>query len=326
MCCLENIIRINLPSFYFEDTKPSSFKSSSNAPKLLHQVRNSEIEAVKIESLPENEPAVNLAQIEPSPIFKKEVFENTTNRRESTDNDDSYSDRMSKNSSSPPKTTDCSSTPNSPERAISAVPKNDENSQGENFEIEEDVLPKDDADFFYKTPRKQKFEYNKRKDVILKTILRKCRRVLQDEFNDLTDYFTNRKMQGHQFYKDCVMKFFGTIEVKPEQLDLVFYLAAILYPQEMSRGVDCFFDCDKKERVKQRKFYRAKIQKVHDVLYRYSHERMDYFVNVPELSYIFCLFYKKEQQEPTEDKYFMNGATEIFERCRSTLEQIGVAI
>jgi hypothetical protein len=290
------------------------------------RVQNSEIEAVKIESLPDSEPAVKYAEIGHQTVFKKEASERTTNLRESTDNDDSYSERLSKHSSSPPKTADCSSSPSSFDRVIPAVSKKQDSNNEENFENEEDMLSKDDAEFLYKTPRKQKFEYNKRKDVILKTILRKCRRVMQDEFNDMTDYFENRKMQGHQFYKECVMKFFGSIEVKPQQLDLVFYLAAILYPQEMSRGVDCFFESDKKERVKQRKFYRAKIQKVHDVLYRYSHERMDYFVKVPELSYIFCLFYKKEQEDSTEDRYFMNGATEIFKRCKSTLKQVGVEI
>lgn len=156
----------------------------------------------------------------------------------------------------------------------------------------EEVRNEDDPDFCYTAPRKQKFEYNKRKDVILKTILRKCRRVLQDEFNELTQYYQHKKLQGHQFLKDCVTKYFDFLQDKPQQLDLSFYIGAMLYPQEMSRGVDCFFDCDKKDRVKQRKLFRAKIQKVHDVLYRYSHEKMEYFINVPELSYLYTLFYK----------------------------------
>ena len=139
----------------------------------------------------------------------------------------------------------------------------------------------DDPDFLYKMP-KQKFEYNKRKDVIFKTILRKCRRSLQDKFNDLTGYFGN-KMLGPQFLKDSILAFHNSINSIPSKLDLIFYLGALLYPQEMSRGVDCFFESDKKDRVKLRKVYRAKIQKVHDVLYRYSHEKMDYFIKVPEL-------------------------------------------
>lgn len=190
----------------------------------------------------------------------------------------------------------------------------------------EDAKKEEDPDFCYKAPRKQKFEYNKRKDVILKTILRKCRRSLQDEFNEYTGYFSNRKMQGHQFLKDCIQKFYDSLPEKPESLDLLFYLGAMLYPQEMSRGVDCFFECEQDQKVKQRKFFRGKIQKVHDVLYRYSHEKMDYFVNVPELSYLYSLFFKKADAHQDEDQYYMNGATEIFERCKDTLINSGVSV
>lgn len=197
----------------------------------------------------------------------------------------------------------------------------------ENFVPDMDNFkPEDDPDFYYKAPRKQKFEYNKRKDVILKTILRKCRRTLQDKFNDLTGYFPKKKTHGSQFLKDCIIQFHDSLETKPEQLDLVFYLGAMLYPQEMGRGVDCFFEADKKERVKFRKVYRAKIQKVHDVLYRYSHEKMDYFTSVPELCFLYTLFYKEEIKKSDEDVFYMNGATEIFQRCFQTLADANISV
>lgn len=258
-----------------------------------------------------------------------EKTENASSRRDSTEQYDSLSDSRSKdelpssiekeavvldqNSSSPGSDT-LNQLPKPVKSTVSKV------SDKENSKAEED------PDFCYKAPRKQRFEYNKRKDVILKTILRRCRRIFQDEFNELTGYFDNRKMQGHQFLKDSVMKYYHSIPSKPEQLDLVFYLGAMLYPQEMCRGVDCFFECDKKERVKQRKLYRAKIQKVHDVLYRYSHERMDYFVKVPELSYLYVLFYKKETESNVDDQYYLNGATEIYERCKETLLSSNICI
>lgn len=82
------------------------------------------------------------------------------------------------------------------------------------------------------------YEYNKRKDVLRKTILRKCRRELQEEFNALTGYFPNRKLHGHQFFKDCLMQFTDSLTGKPEQLDVAFAFGAMLYPQEMSKAVD----------------------------------------------------------------------------------------
>ena len=243
-------------------------------------------------------------------------------RKISTDHDESYSDSKFKSAA------DSKEVPShSPTKVAVTKDEVGENSQiGKSLkeEDEEESKPKDDPDFCYKAPRKQRFEYNKRKDVILKTILRKCRRVLQDDFNKLTDYFSNRKMQGHQFLKDCIVKYHDSIPNKPPQLDLIFYLGAMLYPQKMSRGVDCFFECEKKERVKQRKVYRSRIQKVHDVLYRYSHEKMDYFVSVPELSYIYVLFYNEETKRVQDDPFYLNGATEIYERCRVTLESAGI--
>jgi len=49
----------------------------------------------------------------------------------------------------------------------------DERDDGNFVPENEDLKLEDDPDFDYKAPRKQTFEYNKRKDVILKTILRK---------------------------------------------------------------------------------------------------------------------------------------------------------
>lgn len=217
----------------------------------------------------------------------------------------------------------------------------DTNSEHAVFQINIDELPKEDsnsateielnkadedADSCYKAPKTQKYEYNKRKDVILKTILRKCRRTLQDKFNDMTGYFPSRKLKGPQFLKDCIVEFHKTFCDVPEQLDLVFYLGSMLYPQEMMRGVDCFFESEINERVKLRKIYRAKIQKVHDVLYRYSHEKFSYFTTIPELCYIYALFYKEEITKTEEDMFFMNGAAEIYEKCFSTLTAAGVSL
>ena len=73
-----------------------------------------------------------------------------------------------------------------------------------------------------------------------------------------------------------------------------------------------------------RKVFRAKIQKVHDVLYRYSHEKMEYFVNVPELSYLYVMFYKKDQETEHDDPFYIDGSTEIFDRCMGTLKSAGI--
>lgn len=333
-------INDNYPMFYFDDRNP---QVQNSKPRHVEEENGDHAVCLSDENKPQISQLSQSIQIvaeiasphkvnaDSSNIYKAlEKTEIYSNRKDSTENDDSLSDSKPNSEATIENSEEMSAEDQkvtSPSNPQSESPASSKVVKPTSFDEKEDNLtPEDDPDFCYKAPRKQKFEYNKRKDVILKTILRKCRRILQDDFNGLTDYFQNRKMQGHQFLKDCVLRFHDSIPNKPEQLDLVFYLGAILYPQEMNRGVDCFFECDKKDRVKQRKFYRAKIQKVHDVLYRYSHEKMDYFVKVPELSYLYTLFYKKEIEENNEDQYYINGATEIFERCIETLASANISI
>ena len=53
---------------------------------------------------------------------------------------------------------------------------------------------------------------------------------------------------------------------------------------------------------------------------------MDYFVNIPELSYLYSLFFRKDSAHVDEDQYYMNGVTEIFERCKENLEASGISV
>ena len=62
--------------------------------------------------------------------------------------------------------------------------------------------------------------------MICKTLLRKCRRFLQDKFNGLTDYFAKKRTMDFSFMRACVEKLVSEepdLQGKPE-LDLVFYL------------------------------------------------------------------------------------------------------
>lgn len=327
------------PLFYFDNLHPqlkaSKYEGENcqiwKGTNFKPEQNVDEGDAIKLEQEPET-PENPIQDVSNSKLYNStDKSDNFSCRRESTENCDSLSDSKMKEVSVKNEVVELEKSEEKATPTISDIvePVQD-NKLSNNLplrdEDDEDLKPEDDPDFCYKAPRKQKFEYNKRKDVILKTILRKCRRVLQDDFNDLTGYFPKRKMQGHQFLKDCVVKFYEAIPNKPSQLNLIFYLGAMLYPQEMSRGVDCFFESDKNERVKHRKLYRAKIQKVHDVLYRYSHEKMDYFVNIPELSYLYVIFYQKETKQDVDDQFYLNGATEIYERCKETLFAAGVSI
>ncbi len=115
---------------------------------------------------------------------------------------------------------------------------------------------------------------------------------MQDRFNVVTGYFSQRKGRAKHFFKECLAKFVSEDEFlsKHVTVDLEFYLGCVLYSQDTSKDIDSFFESAPEDRVKQRKVLRAKIKKVHEVLYKYSHEKMQYFLRVPELASLFTYY------------------------------------
>lgn len=92
-----------------------------------------------------------------------------------------------------------------------------------------------------------------------------------------------------------------------------------MYPQEMTKNIDSFFEADKDQRIKKRKELRAKINKVHDVLYKYSHEKLDKFLQVKELAYIF-LYFEKSTISDQLDENSTHSMTILKDKCMKTLE------
>lgn len=84
----------------------------------------------------------------------------------------------------------------------------------------------------------------------------------------------------------------------------------------MSKHVDQFFESEKSERVKRRKVLRAQIKKVHEVLYKYSHEKMEQFVKIPELAFIFLSI----KEEGDEDEDHLEALQSLKNKCKATLE------
>lgn len=87
----------------------------------------------------------------------------------------------------------------------------------------------------------------------------------------------------------------------------------------MTKNIDSFFEADKDQRIKKRKELWAKINKVHDVLYKYSHEKLDKFLQVKELAYIF-LYFEKSTISDQLDENSTNSMTILKDKCMKTLE------
>jgi len=74
-------------------------------------------------------------------------------------------------------------------------------------------------------------------------------------------------------------------------LNLEFYLGALLYSSEMKKYIDTFFDSESADKLKKWKDLWFKISKVHDTLYKYSHEKLNKFVEIKELAFIYEYFF-----------------------------------
>jgi hypothetical protein len=163
----------------------------------------------------------------------------------------------------------------------------------------------------------------KRKDVLLKTVLRKCRKFLQQSINQHTGFVCSKKAKSDDPLYECLQKFSSdTKEFEPthQSMDILFYLGALLYPQDTKRNVMKFGGgLSKKQRL-------DLIQKVHDVLYKYSHEKLDYFCNVPALAFLFKHYYENVANGDKDDAEYFEAMRHVIGECNKTLKKFGDSI
>jgi hypothetical protein len=156
----------------------------------------------------------------------------------------------------------------------------------------------------------------KRKDVVLKTALRKCRKFLQQRLVALTGFVCSKKPKTEDPLVPCLEQLRGEMPQAPESLKIDLFMGALLYPQDTKRNVDrfCRADDDREDLMEL-------IQNVHDVLYKYSHEKLSYFCSVPELAFLFEHYYRSGEAHKESDKGFLSAVEVIHRDCRKTLKE-----
>lgn len=95
-----------------------------------------------------------------------------------------------------------------------------------------------------------------------------------------------------------------------------------MYPQDLIRNLDYFLK-HKEEKISdaKRKSYKQIAQKIHDTLYKYSHDKLDFFVSKPELSFLFCYFYEKGAGNEKDDPKFSEEYEFIRNKCMDSLNR-----
>ena len=58
------------------------------------------------------------------------------------------------------------------------------------------------------------------------------------------------------------------------------------------------------------------VQKIHDTLYKYSHERLEYFCNTPALAFLFEHFYNHGDAGEKSDAAFNNALEKVHKLCK----------
>lgn len=176
-----------------------------------------------------------------------------------------------------------------------------------------------------KAPKPQK-KRRKRRDVIFKKILRECRRFFQTKLTDLTGFIASKKPRKDDYMYVCMQRFNRESLQKEGTFAENFYLACLLYPQDLARNIDSFLaKLETEDREAARKKYKAIIHKIHDTLYKYSHDKLDFFVSKHELSALFCYFYQEGAGEDKSDPKYVEEYEFIKNKCFDALNRLTVS-
>jgi len=101
-----------------------------------------------------------------------------------------------------------------------------------------------------------------------------------------------------------------------------FYLACLLYPQELSKNIENFFSQAETENLAiDKSEFKTIAQQIHDTLYKYSHEKLEYFASKPQISFLFCYFYANGAGDEKEDPEFVEEYEFIRNKCMDVLNR-----
>lgn len=152
--------------------------------------------------------------------------------------------------------------------------------------------------------------FSRRKDVIIKTLLRKCRRFFQKEFNLKTNYLKLKRKMDASFYRVCLAKYIRN-ELNFEPTDeLIIFLGALLYQQDLEKAIDTFvtpgFDVAS---------IKKELEIVHEILYKYSHEKFRAFTKQKsEFGVFFSVYYSTGADADRVDPEYEQGLEIIKEQ------------
>ena len=179
-----------------------------------------------------------------------------------------------------------------------------------------------------KVKSRSKSSTRPRRDVTYKTILRKCRKYYQTKFNKVTNFLKRKKKEPCSFYKASILKFIDSWFEFKTNLNVSFHLGCLLYPAEMTRGIESFVYPDGVKAFTPKKVVKRKIEthkqqvdKLHSILYKFTHEKLDKFISIPELAAIFINFIENGAGDDVNKAEFKSEYESLMKRWQKTLSK-----
>jgi len=151
--------------------------------------------------------------------------------------------------------------------------------------------------------------FSRRKDVIVKTLLRKCRKFFLKEFKRRhvkTLYYELQKYVQTAFLADVTRnnvedeKWIETRQANEKKL--VLFLAVFLYPKYVETHMDLFVSDEWSQ-----KDIRELVSRIHEILYKYSHQKFHIFSKNEQFKNVFELFDKLGSMELRQDREYAAG-------------------
>lgn len=134
-------------------------------------------------------------------------------------------------------------------------------------------------------PKKEKL-FSKRKDVIIKALLRKWKKFFLKDFNSKTSYLRRAKRKfGSSAYRCCLESYITEFLRIPLSEDMLVFLGVFLYQKDLEDNIDLFISPNYSPLG-----VKSLATEVHEVLYKYSHKKFERFSKNREFKYVFTYF------------------------------------
>ena len=124
-----------------------------------------------------------------------------------------------------------------------------------------------------------------RTDLPCKAVIRQCRKHYNTKLQKKCDYIIKKRGKDSGFYARCIRETLADELDLPATDRIVFFLAAFMYPKDADKFLDSLLPADM-----ERETAKAMIKDLHDLRVKFTHERLNSFIEIPEMQRIFIKF------------------------------------